>query len=51
MWACAISYVGLCADELLRQGVTPTDHRNYALTWFTLSGFTSLMALRILRPK
>ncbi|KAK9787505.1 hypothetical protein WJX73_010878 [Symbiochloris irregularis] len=40
-----------CQGDLLRQGVTPTDHRNYALTWFTLSGFTSFMALRILRGR
>lgn len=37
--------------DLLKPSVTPADHRNYALTWFTLSGATSFMALRILRPK
>ena len=39
------------AGDLLKPSVTPADHRNYALTWFTLSGATSFMALRILRPK
>ena len=29
--------------------VTPTDHRNYALTWFSLSGATAFLASRVLR--
>ena len=27
----------------------PSDHTNYALTWFSLSGATALLALRVLR--
>lgn len=38
-------------SELMGFKVTPADHRNYALTWFTLSGATAAMAWGIVRRK
>ncbi|KAK9832527.1 hypothetical protein WJX81_006045 [Elliptochloris bilobata] len=37
------------AGDLLAFSVMPSDHRNYAATWFTLSGATALLALRAAR--
>lgn len=37
------------AGELMGVCVTPTNHRNYALTWFSLSGATAFLAMRALR--
>ena len=36
-------------SELMSFKVTPEDHRNYALTWYTLSAATGAMAFGILR--
>ncbi|KAL3156235.1 hypothetical protein ABBQ32_012512 [Trebouxia sp. C0010 RCD-2024] len=38
-------------SELMRFKVTPEDHRNYALTWYTLSAATGAMAFGILRKR
>ena len=37
------------AGELMGVSVTPIDHRNYALTWFSLSCATAYLAARVLR--
>ena len=37
------------AAELLSVSVMPVDHRNYAITWFTLSAATASLAYRALR--
>jgi len=36
-------------SELMNVSVMPVDHRNYALTWFSLSGATAFLATRVLR--
>lgn len=33
-------------EDLMNFSVMPDDHRNYALTWFALSGATALLAVR-----
>lgn len=38
-------------SELMSFKVTPEDHRNYALTWYTLSAVTGAMAFGILRKR
>lgn len=38
-------------SELMSFKVTPEDHRNYALTWYTLSAATGAMAFGILRKR
>lgn len=38
-------------SELMTFKVTPTDHRNYALTWYTLSAATGTMAYGILNKR
>lgn len=38
-------------EDLMTFSVMPLDHRNYALTWFSLSGATALLALRAGRLK
>ena len=38
-------------SELMSFKVTPEDHRNYALTWYTLSAATGAMAMGILRKR
>ncbi len=38
-------------DDLMAFSVMPHDHRNYALTWFCLSGATAVLALRAARLK
>ncbi|CAL8465270.1 g4805 [Coccomyxa elongata] len=38
-------------DDLMAFSVMPNDHRNYALTWFCLSGATAVLALRAARLK
>ena len=35
--------------DIVNVSVMPIDHRNYALTWFSLSGATALLALKALR--
>ena len=37
--------------EMMTFKVTPDDHRNYALTWYTLSAATGSMAYAILRKR
>ena len=37
------------AGDLLGFSVMPSDHRNYAATWFALAGATALLALRAAR--
>ena len=37
------------ASDLLRFSVMPSDHRNYALTWFTLCAATAMLAVQIIR--
>ncbi|GAB4814338.1 hypothetical protein N2152v2_001384 [Parachlorella kessleri] len=36
-------------EDFMHWSVMPRDHLNYALTWFTLSGFTLLMAVKAIR--
>ena len=36
-------------SEIVEVSVMPIDHRNYALTWFSLSGATALLALKALK--
>ncbi len=36
-------------SEIVNVTVMPVDHRNYALTWFSLSGATALLALKALK--
>lgn len=38
-------------EDLMTFSVMPYDHRNYALTWFSLAGATALLALRAGRLK
>ncbi len=38
-------------DDLMNFSVMPHDHRNYALTWFALSGATALLAVRAARGR
>lgn len=38
-------------EDLMTFSVMPHDHRNYALTWFSLAGATALLALRAGRLK
>lgn len=38
-------------SELMTFKVTPDDHRNYALTWYTLSAATGTMAYGILNKR
>lgn len=37
------------AGDMMAFSVMPRDHANYAATWFTLSGATTLLAVRALR--
>lgn len=37
------------ASDLLSFSVMPSDHQNYAATWFTLSAATAALAARALR--
>ena len=39
----------LYAGDLLKANVMPSDHTKDALTWYTLSAATALLALRVLR--
>lgn len=36
-------------SEIINVSVMPVDHRNYALTWFSLSGATAILALKALK--
>ena len=36
-------------DELLNFSVLPSDHANYAATWFLLSAFTAILGVRAMR--
>lgn len=36
-------------SEIVNVSVMPVDHRNYALTWYSLSGATAYLALKALR--
>jgi cytochrome oxidase assembly protein ShyY1 len=38
-------------EDLLTYSVMPHDHRNYALTWFALSGATAFLAVRAARAR
>ena len=38
-------------EDLMNFSVMPSDHRNYALTWYSLSGATALLALRAARTR
>ena len=39
----------VAVGDLLTAKVTPQDHANYALTWYSLSAATAMLALRVLR--
>lgn len=45
----ALYPISKSSAELLNVSVTPVDHRNYAITWFTLSGATAFLGARALR--
>lgn len=36
-------------EELCRFSVMPSDHLNYAVTWFTLSAATAVLAVKAAR--
>ena len=36
-------------SEIVDVSVMPIDHRNYALTWFSLSGATAILAIKALK--
>lgn len=38
-------------EDLMSFSVMPSQHRNYALTWYALSGSTALLALRAARAR
>ena len=38
-------------SEIAKVSVMPIDHRNYALTWFSLSGGTAFLAFKALRRR
>jgi surfeit locus 1 family protein len=38
-------------DDLINFSVMPHDHRNYALTWYALSGATALLAISAARGR
>lgn len=39
------------AEDLMAVSVTPDDHRNYALTWYSLAGITGALAYSAIRKK
>ncbi len=38
-------------EDLMNFSVMPSDHRNYALTWYALSAATAVLALRAARTR
>lgn len=38
-------------ESLMNFSVMPSDHRNYALTWYSLSAATAFLALRAARTR
>ena len=44
-----LTIICVAVGDLLTAKVTPQDHANYALTWYSLSAATAMLALRVLR--